>query len=167
MAVTQINGQKAKQTIMVNGVEWHLKKDATDPSTVFPYQRMQWINAGCDKVTNNVYCCWVLGIIPPTMGTLEKPVSVFTLGFNSAFIPMSPQTIGQQDMMRMHYYTSEYGDFARQFVTKFLSAEQVKEITERPSMMPFPPPQIEEQKDETQILSIEEPKPIVHREVQI
>lgn len=152
---------------MVNGVEWHLKKDATDPSTVFPYQRMQWINAGCDKVTNNVYCCWILGIIPPTMGTLEKPVSVFTLGFNSAFIPMSPQTIGQQDMMRMHYYTSEYGDFARQFVTKFLSAEQVKEITERPSMMPFPPPQIEEQKDETQILSIEEPKPIVPREVQI
>ena len=62
-------------------------------------------NAGCDKVTNNVYCCWILGIIPPTMGTLEKPVSVFTLGFNSAFIPMSPQTIGQQDMMRMHYYT--------------------------------------------------------------
>ena len=40
MAVTQINGQKAKQTILVNGVEWHLKKDATDPSTVFPYQRI-------------------------------------------------------------------------------------------------------------------------------
>ena len=78
-----------------------------------------------------------------------------------------PQTIGQQDMMRMHYYTSEYGDFARQFVTKFLSAEQVKEIAERPSMMPFPPSLPTADKSNEEIMNIDEPKQIIPQEIQL
>lgn len=139
MSVTQINGKRAKQQIVVNGVTWTLKKDATDPSTIFPFEKISWLNAGCDPIEgSNIYCCWIIGVIPPTPGSLEKPVSVFTLGFNSVYIPMSPAYLTKQDMQRMHYYTSDYGDFTKSFINNFLDLEQPKEITNRPSMMAFP-----------------------------
>lgn len=137
--VTQINGRRAKEHIVVNGVDWHLKKDATDPSTIFPFERMNWLNAGCDKVGDNVYCCWILGVIPPTYGTLEKPVSVFTLGFNGTYIPMTPSSLTKQDMLRMHFYTSEYSELARGFINSFLDRETQESATKpRTAMMPFP-----------------------------
>lgn len=138
-AVTQLNGRKAKEHIIINGIDWHLKKDATDPSTIFPFERMSWLNAGCNQVSNNVYCCWILGVIPPNYGTLEKPVSVFTLGFNSTYVPMTPSALTKNDMMRMHFYTSDYTDFAKEFLTKFLDIQSSEDKPlDRPEMTPFP-----------------------------
>lgn len=143
MAVTQINGKHAKSVIRVMGIDWHLKKDATDPSTIFPFEKMIWMNAGCDQVRDsNIYCCWIMGVIPPTPGSLERPVSVFTLGFNQCQIPMSPASLTKQDMQRMHYYTSDYGDFTKKFIDNFLDFTVPEEVANRPSMMAFPEEQI-------------------------
>lgn len=138
MPVTQIQGQKAKQCIVINGIEWHLKKDATDSTVIFPFERMNWVNAGCHKINDRVYCCWILGIIPPTPNSLEKPTSVFTLGFNSTYVPMSPGFITRDDMNRMHYYVSDYGDFVTKFVSQFLGLESPETQGKRPAMSPFP-----------------------------
>ena len=36
MGVTQFNGMKPKNSINMGGVEWTLRRDATDSTTVFP-----------------------------------------------------------------------------------------------------------------------------------
>lgn len=137
--VTQIQGQRAKELITVNGIPYRLKKDATDPTGYFPYEKMSWINAGCDKIAENAYCCWIAGVVPPAMGSLEKPVSVFALGFNSCAVPMSPAMLSREDMERMHFYTADYSDTARSFVEQFLGMQSSSPSQpNREIMSPFP-----------------------------
>lgn len=136
--VTQIQGQRAKELITVNGIPYRLKKDATDPTGYFPYEKMNWINAGCDKIAENAYCCWIAGVVPPAMGSLEKPVSVFALGFNSCAVPMSPAMLSREDMERMHFYTADYSDTARSFVEQFLGMQSSSPKANREVMSPFP-----------------------------
>lgn len=127
-----------KSSIRVKGVDWSLKKDATDPTTMFPYHKMQWLNAGCDCISQGQYCCWILGVIPPTPGTLEKTMSVFALGFNTMPVMMSPSTLNKLDMERMHYYVTDYGEFARNFVEEFMGITNSTEVSNRGPMLPFP-----------------------------
>lgn len=137
--VTQLEGRRARKAVTVGGVEYVLKKDATDAAAVFPYQRMAWINAGCDPLSGGrAFCCWIHGIIPPTPGTLERPVSVFAIGFHAARIAMTPATLGEADLQRMHFYTSDGTAFAQEFVDKFLGSESPAD-SGRDAISPFPP----------------------------
>lgn len=82
MGVTQFNGMKPKSSISVGGVEWALRRDATDSTTAFPHPKGQlakcWLRTygrwsgsllldnGCDTTNARYYrtssecdVCWL------------------------------------------------------------------------------------------------------------
>lgn len=146
MAMTQIQGRQAPKNITVNGVSYTLKKDATDSTIAFPWSRLTFLNAGCDQISDKAFCCWIMGVIPPTAGSLEKPVSVFSIAFREDRILMAPQMLTPDDMSRMHYYTAEAGNFAHEFVQKFLGVVPA-ETVKRGEMMPWPGEEVTENDD--------------------
>ena len=136
MAVTQIQAKQAPGLISVNGIDYKLRKDALSADPAFPYEKMHWLYAGCDMAAG-VYCCWIVGIIPPAPGTLERPVSVFALGFSPRQMLMSPTSLSATDMQRMHYYVADTGNLVQKFVSKFLGMEPATE-NEPAGISPYP-----------------------------
>jgi hypothetical protein len=136
MAVTQIQAKQAPKQISVNGIDYRLRKDALSADPAFPYEKMNWLYAGCDMAAG-VYCCWIVGIIPPAPGTLERPVSVFALGFSPRQMLMSPTSLSATDMQRMHYYVADTGNLVQKFVSKFLGMEPATD-NEPAGISPYP-----------------------------
>lgn len=125
IGVTQVNGLRPKEAIVMPGIEWRLRRDASDATTSFPHNRVVWINTGSDKLEGlSAHYCWILGVIPPAQGTLERPVSVMYVGFHQAKLAINPNTINQADLDRMHVYTADGSAFAHEFVGAFLGAQQ-------------------------------------------
>lgn len=139
MGVTQFNGMKPRNSIVMGGVEWSLRRDATDSTTMFPHQKVAWLNAGCEPMADGrVHYCWIMGVIPPTPGTIERPINVMYVGFHQFKINIAPNAIAQTDLDRMHVYVSDSSNFAGEFVEKFLGA-QPEPVTTREHISPWPP----------------------------
>lgn len=144
LGVTQINGAKIHQSISVAGVDWRLRKDATDASaSPFPHDRVIWQSAGCERISDQlpVFYCWIRGVIEPR-GALEKPVQVMYIGFHQNKITVLPNTIQQDDLDRMHVYIADDIGFAGAFVMKFLGQAEPPQ-QEREPISPMPPPMID------------------------
>lgn len=136
--VTQFNGMTPKPLIQVGGLDWRLRRDATDSSTSFPHQRVSWVNAGCEPFgQDGIHYCWIMGVIPPNPGTLEKPINVMYIGFHSQKIAVIPNMITQADLDRMHVYICDASPFALSFVNTFLGFEEVKPVS-REAISPWP-----------------------------
>lgn len=137
--VTQMNNLKAPQSIMVGGVEWRLKRDATDPSTDFAHAKVNWLNTGCGPIMDGrVHVCWIMGVIAPAPDSLQLPLSVMYLGFHQQKILMQPQALSQADLDRMHVYASNPSDFVSEFTNKFLGKD-VEPIGRRDPISAWPP----------------------------
>lgn len=140
IGVTQFNGMKPRNVINMGGVEWILKRDATDSSAVFPHQKVNWLNAGCEPLGDGrVNYCWIMGVIAPTPNSIERPVNVMYVGFHPQRILVAPNAVSQADMDRMHVYVSDSSNFVGEFVGKFLGIEPEKPIEARESISPWPP----------------------------
>lgn len=139
IGVTQFNGMRPRQAITIGGITWTLRRDATDSSTMFPHQKVSWINAGSEPLGDGtVHYCWIMGVIAPTPGTLERPVNVMYVGFHPQRIMIAPNTVGQADLDRMHVYVSDSTNFAGEFVGQFLGMQPEKPVAEREAIMPWP-----------------------------
>ncbi|UPT52983.1 hypothetical protein [Hafnia phage yong3] len=137
--VTQFNGMKPRTQINMGGIDWSLRRDATDASMVFPHDKVNWLNAGCEPMADGrVHYCWIMGIIAPTPGTIERPVNVMYVGFHPNKITIAPNAISIGDLDRMHVYTSDGSDFAGSFVRKFLGSEP-EPVAAREQISPWPP----------------------------
>ncbi|AWY07194.1 hypothetical protein [Aeromonas phage SD04] len=140
MGVTQFNGMKPKNSINMGGVDWTLRRDATDSTTMFPHQKVSWLNAGCEPMGDGrVHYCWIMGVIPPTPGTIERPVNVMYVGFHQFKITIAPNSISQSDLDRMHVYVSDGTDFAGDFINKFLGMQPEQPVEAREHISPWPP----------------------------
>lgn len=123
MGVTQVTGLVPPSEVHLHGVTYKLKKDASDSSTTFAHHKVNWLNTGCEQLPeprHNAYFCWIYGIIPPTVGSLEKPLNVMYLGFHTKKIQIMPNTITQADIDRMHIYVADSTAFAMEFAENFL-----------------------------------------------
>lgn len=153
MGVTQFNGMKPKQNINIGGVNWSLRRDATDSTAMFPHQKVSWLNAGCEPLGDGrFHYCWIMGVIPPTPGTIERPVNVMYIGFHQQRIMIAPHSVSQSDLDRMHVYVSDSSNFVGDFVGHFLGLEPEQPATQRESISPWPTmpeqPNKEDVKDE-------------------
>lgn len=136
--VTQFNGMVPKTNLQVSGLDWRLRRDATDSSTTFPHQRVHWVNAGCEPFgLDGIHYCWIMGIIPPNPGTIEKPINVMYIGFHSQKITVTPNMVTEADLDRMHIYVCDASPFALAFVNEFLGYQEVKP-TAREAIRPWP-----------------------------
>ena len=79
-----------------------------------------------------------MGVIAPTPGTIERPVNVMYIGFHPQKIIISPNSITQSDLDRMHVYVSDSAGFVSEFVGKFLGIESDQPATERERISPWP-----------------------------
>lgn len=139
VGVTQFNGMRPKSNINIGGVSWNLRRDATDSSMVFPHQKVSWLNAGCEPLGDGkIHYCWIMGVIAPTPGTLERPVNVMYIGFHQQRIMIAPHAVTAADLDRMHVYVSDGSNFVGEFVGKFLGIEPENNVTERASISPWP-----------------------------
>lgn len=139
IGVTQFNGMRPRNMFTIGGVNWSLRRDATDSSTFFPHHKVNWLNAGCEPIGDgSVHYCWIMGVIAPTPGTIERPVNVMYIGFHPQKIIISPNSITQSDLDRMHVYVSDSAGFVSEFVGKFLGIESDQPATERESISPWP-----------------------------
>lgn len=138
VGVTQFNGMRPRHNIMIGGVNWSLRRDATDSSMMFPHNKVNWLNAGCEPLDGNIHYCWIMGVIAPTHGTIERPVNVMYIGFHSQRILMSPNGVTQSDLDRMHVYVSDSSNFVGEFIGKFLGIEPEQPAVERESISPWP-----------------------------
>lgn len=138
LGVSQIREVETKQVIKIGNDEWRLKRDASDPSTTFAHDRVNWIEQGCDKVFNQpFYACWIRGIILPSPGSLEKSQHVMYVGFHSNKIDMPPAYLTVNDLKCMHVYTKSEVNFPSLFINSFLGIEAVEDSTREPiSAMP-------------------------------
>lgn len=140
MGVTQVNGMKPKNSINMGGVDWTLRRDATDSTTMFPHQKVSWLNAGCEPMMDGrIHYCWIMGVIPPTPGTIERPVNVMYVGFHQFKITIAPNSVSQSDLDRMHVYVSDGTDFAGDFINKFLGMQPEQPVEAREAISPWPP----------------------------
>jgi hypothetical protein len=139
VGVTQFNGMRPKNSINIGGVTWSLRRDATDASMMFPHQKVNWLNAGCEPLGDGkIHYCWIMGVIAPTPGTLERPVNVMYIGFHQQRIMIAPHAVTAADLDRMHVYVSDGSNFVSEFVGKFLGLEPERSVTERESISPWP-----------------------------
>lgn len=137
--VTQFNGMRPRQNIEIGGVNWSLRRDATDSSMMFPHQKVNWLNAGCEPLGDGqIHYCWIMGVIAPNPGTIERPVNVMYIGFHPQRIMIAPNSVTVSDLDRMHVYVSDSSNFVGEFVGKFLGTEPEKPATARESISPWP-----------------------------
>lgn len=152
IGVTQFGGMKPRNVISIGGVNWSLRRDATDSSTAFPHQKVNWLNAGCEPLGDGqVNYCWIMGVIAPTPGTIERPVNVMYIGFHPQRIMIAPNSVSVSDLDRMHVYISDSSNFVGEFVGQFLGIQPEKPATERESISPWPTTNQQQE-------SIEQPK---------
>lgn len=129
-----------QRTLNVHGRVFELRKDATDPSQSFPYQLVTPLNAGCTKINDNSFCCWVRGIIMPRQGTIEKPMEVVGLGFSNVPIPDS-QIMHISTVQSMHFYVASDESFMQDFANAFLGVQSVgggQAQSQPVALTPFP-----------------------------
>lgn len=139
VGVTQFNGMRPRQNIAIGGVQWSLRRDATDSSMVFPHQKVNWLNAGCEPLGDGqIHYCWIMGVIAPNPGTLERPVNVMYVGFHNQRIMIAPNSVTQADLDRMHVYASDSSSFVHDFVGQFLGIQPEQPATEREAISPWP-----------------------------
>ena len=102
---------------------------------------LTWLNAGAIPIQGGkAHACYIIGVIPPTPGSLETPVSVIAIGFHPQKLNMHPSMLSDADMSRLHYYASNGKDFAVDFVDKFLGMNTEQEQTvKREPISTFPP----------------------------
>lgn len=143
VGVTQFNGMTPKKVIRIAGVDWHLRKDATDIAATFPHSEVQWLNVGCEPISlgnGQVHYCWILGVIVPPPGSIKAPINVLYVGFHQHKIMMSPNMLTPADQDRMHVYTCDYIDFAGSFIKQFLDiTPPAAQEEQREPISPFPP----------------------------
>lgn len=133
LGVSQIKEVDTKQVITIGNDEWRLKRDASDPSTNFAHERVNWVEQGCHKVFNQpFYACWIKGVILPAPGSLEKSQYVMYVGFHSKQINMSPAFLTIDDLKCMHIYGRSEPGFAETFVNSFLGLEAVEDPKREP-----------------------------------
>jgi hypothetical protein len=124
-----------------------LKRDASDPSTNFAHERVNWIEQGCHKVFNQpFYACWIKGVVLPAPGSLEKSQYVMYVGFHSKQINMSPAFLTVDDLKCMHIYGRSEPNFPEAFVNSFLGVEPVEEAKREP--ISSQPPKVSRKKQE-------------------
>ncbi|HGB3193987.1 TPA: hypothetical protein ACIVAT_000638 [Salmonella enterica subsp. enterica serovar Waycross] len=139
LGVSQIKEVETKQVIRIGGNEWRLKRDAADPATSFPHERVNWVETGCHKVFNQpFYACWIKGVILPAPNSLEQAQSIIYVGFHSSQISMSPAHLTIDDLKCMHIYGRSEPRFAEEFVNAFLGLEAAEE-TKRETISATPP----------------------------
>lgn len=139
--ITQVQGLKPKDRIEVDGICYELRKNATDPTTSFMHERVQWTGAGCEQISQNppIHFCWVTGTVPATAGTLETPANVVYVGFHSQKISMNPTSLSPTDRDNMHVYVASASNFANKFAMQYLGVSNGtgKKETRTP-IEPFP-----------------------------
>lgn len=137
--ISQPPGLHPKKIIKIFGQEYILCKDASDPTTAFPHNRVKIQDGDCVHIKDSdidVYFCYLHGIIQPLPNSLEKPVNVYYTGFHDHMIDL--RYITPADVSRMHVYKVESTDWASQFVRSMLGAPSTSE-QERTPISPFPP----------------------------
>jgi hypothetical protein len=137
--ITQPPGLHPKKVIKIYGQEYVLCKDAADPTTQFPHNRVKIQEGDCVHVKDadiDVYFCYLHGIIQPLPNSLEKPVNVYYTGFHDHMIDL--RYITPADVSRMHVYKVEANEWATEFVRNMLGAASTTQ-TDRDPISPFPP----------------------------
>lgn len=133
LGVSQIKEVDTKQVITIGGDEWRLKRDASDSSSNFAHERVNWIEQGCHGVFNQpFYACWIKGVILPAPNSLEKSLYVMYVGFHSKQINMSPASLTVDDLKCMHIYGRSEPRFPEEFVNSFLGVEMIEEVKREP-----------------------------------
>lgn len=144
--MTQVENMIAKQMISVNGVDYRLRRDVSDPTSAFDHNRVVWQNTGCEALSDGVYYCWIVGVVPPENGSLEKPTQVIYIGFHNRKISIDPRTLTIHDLNRMNIYVADYSSFIQKFVTNYLasdSSESEDPQEQRDLVSPFPVVEVE------------------------
>lgn len=140
LGVSQVREVEAKQVIRIGNDEWRLKRDASDPSTNFAHERVNWVEQGCHKVFNHpFYACWIKGVILPAPGSLEKSQYVMYVGFHTQQINMSPAFLTVDDLKCMHIYGRSEPHFPEEFVNSFLGLDPSEEVATREPISAQPP----------------------------
>lgn len=141
LGVSQIREVETKQVIRIGGAEWRLKRDASDPASSFPHERVNWVETGCHKVFGHpFYACWIKGVILPAPNSLEQAQSIIYVGFHSNQISMTPAHLTVDDLKCMHIYGRTEPRFAEEFVNAFLGLEPEAE-QKRETISSTPPKQ--------------------------
>ena len=137
--MTQIDEFTPPQTIIAQGIEWRIRKDATDPTANFDHSRVDWLNTGCEKKGVGIYACWILGLVPPDMGTIEKPLAVMYIGFTPERINMLRNTLTINDLNCMNIYSSDASTLISDFVDSYLHIDKPSSsIDNKVSITPYP-----------------------------
>lgn len=140
VGVTQMSGLRPKQTIRVQGIDWQLRRDATDAAMEFPHLKVVWLNTGSEPIMEGrAHCCWIMGVVPPTAGSIQLPLSVMYIGFHLNKVVMNPNSLSQADLDRMHVYVSSAESMVDSFISQFLGLEPQAPIAERETIAPWPP----------------------------
>lgn len=137
--ISQPPGLHPKKIIKIYGQEYVLCKDAADPTTSFPHNRVKIQEGDCVHVKDadiDVYFCYLHGIIQPLPNSLEKPVNVYYTGFHDHMIDL--RYITPADVSRMHVYKVESAEWATEFVRNMLGAPSTTQPDREP-ISPFPP----------------------------
>lgn len=138
MGVTQLQGMAPKKVINIQGTEYILCKDASDSTTAFPHNRVNFQFGDCVKVEREgfeVYFCYLHGIIHPLPNSLEKSVNVYYTGFHKNQIDM--RFISPNDIARMNVYKADTTNWASEFALQILGRED-KPTETRDPISPFP-----------------------------
>lgn len=142
-SVTQngyMDTRKPRESIVVNGVEFHLRRDASDPSQIFPYERVNWINAVSAPIEGqpNTFMNIVYGLIPPRPNTLERPVSTVFVSFSRNQRQLHPSMIKPEEIQCFHVYCTDGLPFAQAFMNEFLKPAPVMKVDAENGFSPFP-----------------------------
>lgn len=137
--ISQPSGIQPKKVIKIFGQEFVLCKDASDPTTSFPHNRVKIQAGDCVHIKDadlDVYFCYLHGFIPPLPNSLEKPVNDYYVGFHKNHIDI--RFLTNSDLNRMNIYRSETTDWATSFAKNLLGFP-ISEEQEREPISPFPP----------------------------
>lgn len=125
VGVTQIKDMRPKRTLVINGTEWHLRKDATDGLTIFPHEVIKLVDAGCEPLPNGkAFFCWILGLFTPATGGLERPLQVMYVGVAPNQIAKFHEVFTMADRSRMHVYAADNTSLSSTFLSQFFGVEQ-------------------------------------------
>lgn len=132
--------RKPRESIVVNGVEFHLRRDASDPSQIFPYERVNWINAVSAPIEGqpNTFMNIVYGLIPSRPNTLERPVSTVFVSFSRNQRQLHPSLIKPEEIQCFHVYCTDGLPFAQAFMNEFLKPAPITKVDDGNGFSPFP-----------------------------
>lgn len=140
MGVTQLK-RSPPDRFMVNGAIYALRKNAEDGSVVFDHARVAPSVRSKVQVSKDLWAYYVAGTMMPHPGTLEKPMDIVYIGFHN--MDFDPMLMGPRDVMNMHVYVREGGNFGEAFVQGYLGigqapAGQAGASVEREPVRPYP-----------------------------